>query len=217
MMPKPTTHLLVALSLASSLGALRSAHAQESAPSVWQAHVLGGVGYGSFSEQRPDGTRLTNPSEIKASGSTVQLQGAFARKLSSRFALGAALSYVNIVSPSIDVTLRGPGTAVFETSSLSGGYVGLFSSYQLSDAFAIDAVVGYGGIGRSSPNPSMGGLGPALSGAASWFVARFGSAALTLQARLTFIPMSKSSSDGDGGTYTSTLVLPALLGGFTWM
>jgi hypothetical protein len=208
---------VLALSCAGCLCVTRSAGAQESAPSDWKVQALAGLGYGSFSEQRPDGSRLTNPSKLEASGLTLQLHGGIARKLSTRFALGAALSYIDMLSPSMTVTLRGPGTAVFETTSLSGGYFGLSASYLLSDAFDLEAVVGYGGIGRSSPNPSMGGWGPALSGAATWFVARLGSARLTLQGRFTVIPMSANASNGETGTYTSILILPALLGGISWM
>ena len=192
-----------------------NAGAQERHASPWHIHVLGGFGYASFTENRPDGHYATNPLKLETSGLALQFQGGVARRLSTRFSLGAALSYFNLVAPSYTLTPRSGGTLESNESSLGGGYVGALACYELSDAFDVNAILGFGGLGRSSPSPGMGGTGPAFSAATSWHVSPPGAAAVTLQARFTVISMNRDGSDGEG-TNTSTLIMPALLAGVTW-
>jgi hypothetical protein len=79
---------------------------------------------------------------------------------------------------------------------------------------ALNAALGYGGFGRSSPHPGFGGKGFMYSLAGEYQIPASPKLAITIGLRLTGGFMSYD--DGSEGTYKSTLVLPALTGGFAF-
>lgn len=174
--------------------------------------VTSGLGYASMSEQRPDTKLAASASLVSASGLAIQVYGALGYRLSPSIVLGGALSLSAVPSPSIDYKLRGSGTAVIEDGGAVGGVVGPMAAVALSEGFELNAVVGFGGFGRSAPRPGFGGNGFAFSTAATYSPAGSSNLGFVIELRLSggFF----SYQDETDGTYTSTLLQPALMGGF---
>ena len=184
----------------------------EKAPRPLYLLVTSGLGYAALSEDRPDSMGSSSASKVSAGGLAVQVYVGAGYRLSSVIALGGALALTVAPSPGIEYEMRGVGTPVIEDGSAIGGVIGPMAAFAISQSFELNAVLGYGGFGRSEPRPGFGGKGFAVSAAAADGPASASNIGLAIELRLSGGFFSYDSGS-DGGTYSSTLLQPTLMAG----
>jgi len=186
------------------------------APSLLYGEVTLGIGYASLSESRPDAMSSTNASEVSAAGGAIQLYGGIGAWVTPTIAIGGAIAVMSQISPSIDYKLLGAGTPVVNDGGALGGVIGPMAAFRVKENIELNAVIGYGAFGRSSPSPGFGGSGVILSvGAGFQIPIQQSRVIVVIEARLTAGVFSYQDAQSEG-TYTSTLLMPTVMGGISF-